>query len=173
MTELTTSTTWCYSTWLKWCWLNTLCLRYCFGAPYVCNELAGNTCSAGAFAHPAFLKEHHFRQIKSERELPPLERSKIDKEKKDTVTLTWLDSKEPLFLSCSGVDHTFPTEARREAVDILRQDKKTYNVQLFSGVEHGFALRGNMENPYEREFVHTRGACWNPKYDFGWQDSDF
>ncbi len=39
--------------------------RYCFGAPYVCNELAGKTCAAGAFAHPAFLKEHHFRQLKS------------------------------------------------------------------------------------------------------------
>lgn len=39
--------------------------RYCFGAPYVCNELAGETCAAGAFAHPAFLKEHHFRQLKS------------------------------------------------------------------------------------------------------------
>lgn len=40
-------------------------IRYCFGAPYVCNELAGKTCAAGAFAHPAFLKEHHFRQLNS------------------------------------------------------------------------------------------------------------
>jgi hypothetical protein len=39
--------------------------RYCFGAPYVCNELAGEAVSAGAFAHPAFLKEHHFFNLKS------------------------------------------------------------------------------------------------------------
>lgn len=38
---------------------------YCFGAPYVCDELAGNTVSAGAFGHPAFLNEHHFENLKS------------------------------------------------------------------------------------------------------------
>jgi dienelactone hydrolase len=39
--------------------------RYCFGAPYVCDQLAeGGICSAGAFAHPAFLKDEHFRNLK-------------------------------------------------------------------------------------------------------------
>lgn len=41
------------------------CVGYCFGAPYVCNELARNTVAVGAFAHPAFLKEHHFKNLKS------------------------------------------------------------------------------------------------------------
>ena len=44
------------------------CVGYCFGAPYVCNSLASQddkepVCTAGAFAHPAFLKEHHFRNL--------------------------------------------------------------------------------------------------------------
>ena len=39
--------------------------RYCFGAPYVCDLLAGDTCAAGAFAHPAFLKESHFLNLHS------------------------------------------------------------------------------------------------------------
>jgi hypothetical protein len=42
------------------------CVGYCFGAPYVCNELKGDTVTVGAFAHPAFLKEHHFQDLKSE-----------------------------------------------------------------------------------------------------------
>jgi hypothetical protein len=46
-------------------------LSYCFGAPYVCDSLADNTCTAGAFAHPAFLKESHFFNLKSIA-LPPL-----------------------------------------------------------------------------------------------------
>ncbi|KAI1506421.1 Alpha/Beta hydrolase protein [Biscogniauxia marginata] len=96
-----------------------ICL-YCLGAPYVCDALAGETCAAGAFAHPAFLKDHHFRNL--------------DK---------------PLFLSCSEVDHTFPTDSRNKAVDILQAGKKQYHLQLFSGVEHGFALRGNIDIPYE------------------------
>lgn len=41
------------------------CVGYCFGAPYVCNELRGDTVTVGAFAHPAFLKEHHFADLKS------------------------------------------------------------------------------------------------------------
>ncbi|KAJ9602715.1 hypothetical protein H2200_012909 [Cladophialophora chaetospira] len=97
------------------------CVGYCFGAPYVMDELARDIVTAGAFAHPAFLKEEHFRK-----------------------------ANKPLFLSCAETDHTFPTEARNRAIDILREDKKHYNLQLFSGVEHGFALRCNMDKPYER-----------------------
>ena len=42
-----------------------VCVGYCFGAPYVCDELAKQTVVAGAFAHPAFLKEHHFEKLES------------------------------------------------------------------------------------------------------------
>ncbi|KAF2653960.1 alpha/beta-hydrolase [Lophiostoma macrostomum CBS 122681] len=100
------------------------CVGYCFGAPYVCDELAStapDACSAGAFAHPAFLKEHHFQKLE-----------------------------KPLFLSCAEIDHTFDAESRNKAVDIMSAGKKTWNVQIFSGVEHGFALRGNMNDKYER-----------------------
>ncbi|KAI0975709.1 alpha/beta-hydrolase [Xylaria arbuscula] len=97
------------------------CIGYCFGAPYVCSELAKGTVSAGAFAHPAFLKEHHFRDIK-----------------------------KPLFLSCAETDHTFDVPSRRRALDILQEEKKIYHYQLFSGVEHGFALRGDPNDPYQR-----------------------
>ncbi|KAL7006001.1 hypothetical protein EMMF5_004339, partial [Cystobasidiomycetes sp. EMM_F5] len=103
---------------------------YCFGAPYVCNELAGMVVSAGAFAHPAFLKEAHFKKLK-----------------------------KPLFLSCSEVDHTFDTASRRRAIDILQEDGKSYQLQLFAGVEHGFALRGNQDNPYEHV---NELSNWNP-----------
>lgn len=35
---------------------------------------------------------------------------------------------------------------------MLIEDKKDYSLQLFGKVEHGFALRGNQDDPYEREF---------------------
>jgi hypothetical protein len=54
-------------------------------------------------------------------------------------------------MSCSEVDHTFDKSSRRVALDILEKGNKTYHYQLFSGVEHGFALRGNPNNPYERK----------------------
>lgn len=58
---------------------------------------------------------------------------------------------EPLLLSCTDVDHTFDTQSRQRALEILQAEKKPYKLQLFSGVEHGFALRGDLENPYERQ----------------------
>ena len=58
---------------------------------------------------------------------------------------------EPLFLSCAEIDHTFPNEFRNRAVDIMQAEKKRFQVQLFQGVEHGFALRGDVNNPYESE----------------------
>ncbi|OAA65773.1 Dienelactone hydrolase [Niveomyces insectorum RCEF 264] len=114
------------------------CVGYCFGAPYVCEELARGSVSAGAFAHPAFLKEHHFHNIKG-----------------------------PLFLSCAEVDQTFGDESRRKAVDILISEKKTFQVQLFSGVVHGFALRGDVNNPYER-FVKEQSLDAIAKWSNFW-----
>lgn len=40
------------------------CTGYCFGAPFVCDLLAGDLVSAGAFAHPTALKEEHFSKLK-------------------------------------------------------------------------------------------------------------
>lgn len=42
------------------------CTGYCFGAPFVCDLLAGGDVSAGAFAHPTSLKEEHFLRLRRE-----------------------------------------------------------------------------------------------------------
>ncbi|KAJ7908790.1 Alpha/Beta hydrolase protein [Mycena leptocephala] len=96
---------------------------YCFGAPYVMDALSESspTACVGAFGHPAFLNESHFKNCA-----------------------------KPLFLSCAETDHTFPAPARHRAEELLTAGKRTFYIQLFSGVEHGFALRGNMDDAYER-----------------------
>jgi dienelactone hydrolase len=58
-----------------------------------------------------------------------------------------------LFLSCAEIDHTFPNEFRNRAVDIMQAEQKVFQVQLFQGVEHGFALRGDVNNAYESKSV--------------------
>ncbi|KAH8892481.1 alpha/beta-hydrolase [Thozetella sp. PMI_491] len=113
------------------------CAGYCFGAPFVADLLANGGCDAGAFAHPAFLKDHHFSNLK-----------------------------KPLFLSCAEIDPTFGWESRRTALDILNKENKIYHVQLFQGVQHGFAVRCNLDNPYERwtrEQSHAAITSW---FDF-------
>ncbi|KZT09939.1 alpha/beta-hydrolase [Laetiporus sulphureus 93-53] len=90
----------------------------CFGAPFVMDCLANDWIAAGAFAHPASLEESHFYNLK-----------------------------KPLLLSCAEEDFTFPLEKRRRAEDILLEVKATYHIQVFSGVKHGFATQGNVNDP--------------------------
>ncbi|KAF8131431.1 dienelactone hydrolase [Boletus edulis] len=94
---------------------------YCFGASFVLDLAAEKSIAAGAIVHAAFLKEHHFERIK-----------------------------RPVLLSCAEDDFLFPLEARRRAEDILVRNKSSYYVQVFSGVTHGFAVRGNPDVPHER-----------------------
>lgn len=94
---------------------------YCFGAPFVMDLCSDGTVVAGALAHPAFLDESHFE--------------KLDR---------------PLLLSCAEDDHLFPLASRRRAEDIMVTRKCTYYFQIFSGITHGFAVRGNPDVEQER-----------------------
>jgi len=95
---------------------------YCFGASYSVDTAATGFVVAAAFAHPALLDESQFENIKA-----------------------------PLLLSCAETDGTFPLESRRRAEDILVQHKAQYHIQVFSGVAHGFASKGNLQDP---------NVCW-------------
>lgn len=77
--------------------------------------------SAGAFAHPAALTDEQFQNIM-----------------------------KPLLLSCAEDDHAFPAEKRQRAEKLLQEGGKKYQIQLFQGVSHGFAVRCNVDDPYER-----------------------
>ncbi|GLB36902.1 putative dienelactone hydrolase family protein [Lyophyllum shimeji] len=94
---------------------------YCFGAPFALELATTDNVAASAFAHPAFLNEDHFTKLT-----------------------------KPLLLSCAEIDHTFPLESRRRAEDLLVSIKAKYYIQVFSGVSHGFAVRGDPEVENER-----------------------
>ena len=47
-------------------------------------------------------------------------------------------------------DFAFPVEARRKAEDILVKNKAHYYFQIFSGVSHGFAARGDPSDDTQR-----------------------
>ncbi|KZO93052.1 alpha/beta-hydrolase [Calocera viscosa TUFC12733] len=94
---------------------------YCFGAPMVVADLTTNHSAAGAIAHPSLLTHEHFKLVTG-----------------------------PLFLSCAETDPVFGAENRHKAEAILAEAKGTYHFQLFSGVRHGFAIKGDMSNENER-----------------------
>ncbi|GKT66793.1 dienelactone hydrolase [Colletotrichum tofieldiae] len=146
------------------------CVGYCFGAPYVCNLLAGvggdgePVVSAGAFAHPTALKEEHFTGLKKLVTLLFLlvrlcslaidvawARGQAREDISIVAGMTDTVLPEPLLLSCAENDQAFPAESRRKAVDVLQREGKVYHLQLFQGVGHGFAVKGDPSDPYQRE----------------------
>jgi hypothetical protein len=50
-------------------------------------------------------------------------------------------------------DHLFPLAPRRRAEDIMVARKCTYYLQVFSGVTHGFAVRGDPGVETERKWL--------------------
>ncbi|KAF7329165.1 hypothetical protein MKEN_00177100 [Mycena kentingensis (nom. inval.)] len=101
---------------------------YCFGALYVMEQAAEEDIVAAAFAHPGMLTEDHFKNIK-----------------------------KPLLMSCAENDFAFELADRRRAEDILISIKAKYHIQVSSGVTHGFALKGDLDNADFR-------ACFHPGY---------
>lgn len=113
---------------------------YCFGAPYTTQlgAAAEPFLAAAAFAHPAFLSEADIAAVRT-----------------------------PLLMSCGEKDFLFTADARRRAEDILAENGVKFHVQVFGGMEHGFAAKGDASDPDVRwaKEESARGiVAWFDKY---------
>jgi len=97
-------------------------IGYCFGGKDVVDALSKGWATAGAVCHPAFITEEALEKL----------------------------DKGAMFFSCAETDNTFPAEGRHKAEEILARNKQPYYFQLFSGVVHGFAIRGDMTDENQR-----------------------
>eukprot|EP01099_Mayorella_cantabrigiensis_P005619 TRINITY_DN4564_c0_g1_i1.p1 TRINITY_DN4564_c0_g1~~TRINITY_DN4564_c0_g1_i1.p1 ORF type:complete len:255 (-),score=42.58 TRINITY_DN4564_c0_g1_i1:204-968(-) len=109
---------------------------YCFGGKYVIRHLrpeAGKI-DVGYTAHPSFVEADELKDIKG-----------------------------PLAISAAETDHIFPTEKRHESEAILKDTGLPYQINLYSGVEHGFAVRADLSNPvtkYAKESAFIQALQW-------------
>ena len=138
-------------------------------------------CIAGAIAHPAFLEESHFEKMTRTFRTPRILSRCVAPYSHLPTTRQVLSSSParvsplhipsnrlsidrfdppPSFVATSEEDFTFSLEARRRAEDILVRNKTGYFIQVFSGVAHGFAVRGNPDVPDERAFLLHSEWCW-------------
>jgi dienelactone hydrolase len=108
---------------------------YCFGGKYVVRYLAaGKGVDAGFIAHPSFLTT----------------------EEVDAIT-------GPLSIAAAEVDHIFPAELRRKVEDTLQKKKLPYQVALYGGVDHGFAVRTDLsirEKKFAKESAYFQAVRW-------------
>jgi len=109
---------------------------YCFGAPIVIHYCSTDEVSAGAIVHPAFLEDDVlFENIKQ-----PL--------------LACLAEQDPHFrpsrrhaLEAALTKLATPKAPHGDSSDFSGEGGLEWHVQIFGGVRHGWALRGDMSIP--------------------------
>lgn len=77
------------------------------------------------------------------------------------------DIKGPLAISAAETDDIFPTEKRHESETILKEVGQPYQINLYSGVVHGFAVRAELSNPvtkYAKESAFIQALQWFDQY---------
>ena len=107
---------------------------YCFGGKYVVRFLKAGHIDVGYSAHPSFVDEDELKAIKG-----------------------------PFAISAAETDQIFPTEKRHRSEEILKETGQPYQINLYSGVEHGFAVRGDPDNRvvnYAKESAFLQAVAW-------------
>ena len=107
---------------------------YCFGAKYVVRHLKPGKVDVGYSAHPSFVEEAELEAIQG-----------------------------PYAISAAETDEIFPTEKRHKSEEILIKTGKPYQINLYSGVTHGFAVRGDPKNRvanYAKESAFLQAVQW-------------
>lgn len=69
----------------------------------------------------------------------------------------------PLSISAAETDSIFPAEKRHKSEVILQKAGHPYQIYLFSGVAHGFAVRGDPKKKMERfakEQAFLQAVTW-------------
>lgn len=111
---------------------------YCFGGKYVCRWLREAGLDAGFVAHPSF----------------------VDADEVKGVT-------GPLSIAAAEIDEIFTVEKRHETEEILRGLTVPWEMLLYSGVEHGFAVKGHMSTNrarFAKEQVFGQAVTWFEEY---------
>lgn len=98
-------------------------IGYCYGAKFAIQQLSqkDGLADAGAIAHPSFVSVEEVDAIAKEK---------------------------PLLISAAETDHIFPEDLRHLTETKLKENGNCYQLDLFSGVSHGFAARGDVTVPW-------------------------
>ncbi|KAG6040654.1 hypothetical protein E4U41_007555 [Claviceps citrina] len=108
---------------------------YCFGGKYVVRHLRdGGGIDAGFVAHPSLVDEDELAALAG-----------------------------PLSVAAAETDAIFPAEKRHRSEEVLGASGLPYQINLFSGVEHGFAVRGDLAvgaQRFAKEQAFAQAVAW-------------
>ncbi|KAF9774373.1 hypothetical protein IL306_007638 [Fusarium sp. DS 682] len=106
---------------------------YCFGAKYVVRNYKEGI-DVGYVAHPSFVEEDELKAITG-----------------------------PLSIAAAQTDTIFPAKLRHRSEEILIETGKPFQINLFSHVEHGFAVRTDLKNKakkFAKEQAFFQAVQW-------------
>jgi len=108
---------------------------YCFGGKYVARFLAsGKGLDAGFTAHPSNVEMAEWEAISA-----------------------------PLSIAYAESDNSSPPAARHSTEDTLIKKGANYQISLYAGAEHGFAVRTNLTDPrkaFAQESAYFQAVRW-------------
>ncbi|OOG00466.1 hypothetical protein ASPCADRAFT_202327 [Aspergillus carbonarius ITEM 5010] len=111
---------------------------YCFGAKYVCRFMKDGQIDVGFNAHPSFVTHEELGAIQG-----------------------------PLSIAAAQIDNIFTTQLRHESEDTLIKTGQPWQINLYSGVSHGFAVRADLSNPHfkwSKEQAFCQAVAWFRQY---------
>ncbi|PYI01414.1 dienelactone hydrolase family protein [Aspergillus sclerotiicarbonarius CBS 121057] len=111
---------------------------YCFGGKYVCRYLKAGKLDAGFIAHPTMVEVDEVKGIEG-----------------------------PLSIAAAIIDPVFTTAKRHESEEILARLDIPFQINLFSDVEHGFAVRCDLSEPrqkFAKEKAFEQAVAWFDEY---------
>lgn len=113
---------------------------YCYGGRYSIRQIGDKGhADAAAVAHPSLVQIEEVKAIK-----------------------------KPLLISAAEVDPIFTTELRHKTEETLVDIGATYELDLFSGVLHGFAVRGDIKHEptlYAMKKALADQLAWFARFD--------
>ncbi|BCS01524.1 dienelactone hydrolase family protein [Aspergillus luchuensis] len=111
---------------------------YCFGAKYVCRFMKDGQVDVGFNAHPSFVTHEELGAIQG-----------------------------PLSIAAAQIDNIFTTQLRHESEETLIKTGKPWQINLYSGVSHGFAVRADLSVPHfkwSKEQAFCQAVNWFKQY---------
>jgi len=106
---------------------------YCFGAKYVVRHYKSGI-DCGYVAHPSWVEEEELAAITG-----------------------------PLSITAAETDGAFPADKRHKSEEILIKTQQSWQINLFSGVQHGFAVRGDLKikkQKFAKEQAFLQAVAW-------------
>ncbi|RGP71344.1 hypothetical protein FSPOR_3465 [Fusarium sporotrichioides] len=106
---------------------------YCFGAKYVIRNYKEGI-KVGYVAHPSFVEEDELKAIEG-----------------------------PLSIAAAQTDQIFPAKLRHRSEEILIETGKPFQINLYSHVEHGFAVRSDLKDKakvFAKEQAFIQAVQW-------------